>query len=424
MANQEIGNGVWHDPIDTGYIGLDLTGDIPPQAPRTIEGIELFPKQEYHCSLIAVRKYVDPAEEQTVADAVKDYLREHDLRFAGLGDERYLCRKEDRVTIVAPVRIDGIDEFFAFIKALVLKYVPPFLHVTLLKSETTEHGISVNSMEDLHRYCQKLTPWHGNLSVAPRRCRGEAIVGTVHTPQVGNEPRRLKGFRPLARIARRDLPEAMSGPLPLSPTAEDVVLLGGLGHRLVVLPGSATQALHAVDHLGVAQAVLLDEPGAHHGSGAALAAPAVQDDGSVEGQLGADVLEDRVVAIVGGDGVVTDRVAPVVDGHATLRGDVAQDRVVGLHPVTAPGRLACFGQVDERRDAGPQQSRQLQCGLLRFLGSGAVHGTSSSRVPTAVVPRTVIRRVSRVDRDTGAVEYRRERQRRALCSQGGLGHDG
>ena len=158
MANQQIGKGVWHDPVTTGYIGLDLTADIPPQAPRTVEGIALFPKQEYHCSLVAVRKYVDPAEEQSVADAVKDYLREHDLHFAGLGDERYLCRKEDRVTLVAPVRIDGIDEFFAFIKALVPEYVPPFLHVTLLKSETTEHGISINSMQDLHRYCQKLTP--------------------------------------------------------------------------------------------------------------------------------------------------------------------------------------------------------------------------------------------------------------------------
>ncbi len=158
MANQEIGKGVWHAG-DTGYIGLDLTVDIPHQEARTVEGTALLPKDEYHCSLVAVRKYInDPAEEQRVADGVKDYLREHDLHFSGLGNERYLCRKDDRVTIVAPLRVDGIDEFFAFIQTLIPDYLSPFLHVTLLKSEKTEHGISVNSMEDLHRYCEKLTP--------------------------------------------------------------------------------------------------------------------------------------------------------------------------------------------------------------------------------------------------------------------------
>jgi hypothetical protein len=58
----------------------------------------------------------------------KDYLRTHDLRYVGLGDERYLCRKDDRTTIVAPVRVDGIDECCAF----------------------------VNSLDELGRFCEKL----------------------------------------------------------------------------------------------------------------------------------------------------------------------------------------------------------------------------------------------------------------------------
>ena len=62
---------------------------------------------------------------------------------------------------MAPVRIGGIDEFSAFIQTLIPDYLPPFLHVTLLKSETAEHGISVNSVEDLHPYCEKLTPRRG-----------------------------------------------------------------------------------------------------------------------------------------------------------------------------------------------------------------------------------------------------------------------
>lgn len=156
MANQELGKGVWHDSVGTGYIGLDLTADIRTQAMRTFEGVALLPKDEHHCSLVDVRTYVGPEDEQSVADAVKDYLREHDLHFAGLGDERYLCRKDDRMTIVAPVLIAGIDEFIAFIQTLIPSYVPPFLHVTLLKSETAEHGISINSREDLDRYCEQL----------------------------------------------------------------------------------------------------------------------------------------------------------------------------------------------------------------------------------------------------------------------------
>jgi hypothetical protein len=159
MANHDLGKGVWYDPVNTGYIGLDLTAMIPPQQTRTVEGSKLCPKKEYHCSLVAVRKYIeDPAREQSIVNAVKGYLRTHDLRFAGLGDERFLCRKQDRVTIVAPIRIDGIEQFCAFVQTLIPEYRRPFVHVTLLKSETTEHGISLNSVEDLHRFCTKLSP--------------------------------------------------------------------------------------------------------------------------------------------------------------------------------------------------------------------------------------------------------------------------
>jgi len=58
--------------------------------------------------------------------------------------------------------------------------------------------------------------------------------------------------------------------------------------------------------------------------------------------------------------------------------------------------------------------------VRRWSRSQAVYGDSASRFPTAVVPRTAILRVPRVDGDTGAVEYRRTRRRRTLCSQGGL----
>ena len=58
--------------------------------------------------------------------------------------------------------------------------------------------------------------------------------------------------------------------------------------------------------------------------------------------------------------------------------------------------------------------------VRRWSRSQAVYGDSASRFPTAVVPRTATRRVSRVDGDTGVVAHRRVRRRRALCNQGGL----
>lgn len=58
--------------------------------------------------------------------------------------------------------------------------------------------------------------------------------------------------------------------------------------------------------------------------------------------------------------------------------------------------------------------------VRRWSRNQAVYGDSSSRFPTAVMPRTAIRQVPRVDRATEVVEYRRVRRRRALCDQGGL----
>lgn len=58
--------------------------------------------------------------------------------------------------------------------------------------------------------------------------------------------------------------------------------------------------------------------------------------------------------------------------------------------------------------------------VRRWSRSQAVYGDSASRFPTAVVPRTAVRLVPRVNRDTGVVSCRRVRRRRTLCNQGGL----
>lgn len=249
MANQEIGQGVWYDAVNTGYIGLDVTAQIPPQKMCTAERIELFPKDEYHCSLVAVRKYVDPEEEQSVADVVKDYLREHDLRFAGLGDERYLCRKDDRATIVAPARIDGIDEFFGFIKKLIPDYAPPFIHVTLLKSETTEHGISVNSIEDLHQYCEELMNiskygMHYDAANADIIARAQAVSDDKwETLPVTKLSERTPLNASYETVLRRHVDRVVSGDVPLRENYPTKLWEDDDGN-LYIVDGHARTAIH------------------------------------------------------------------------------------------------------------------------------------------------------------------------------------
>jgi hypothetical protein len=71
--------------------------------------------------LVNVRHYIgdeQPAREIRIGNTVKDFPREHDLRF--------------------------------------IRLRPPFLHVTLLKSETPRYGISINSEDDLATYCRTL----------------------------------------------------------------------------------------------------------------------------------------------------------------------------------------------------------------------------------------------------------------------------
>lgn len=58
--------------------------------------------------------------------------------------------------------------------------------------------------------------------------------------------------------------------------------------------------------------------------------------------------------------------------------------------------------------------------VRRWSRSQAVYADSTNRFPTAVVPRTAVRLVPRVDPETGVVAHRRVRRRRTLCNQGGL----
>lgn len=109
-----------------------------------------------------------------------------------------------------------------------------------------------------------------------------------------------------------------------------------------------------------------------------------------------------------------------------LHGDKEYQRIVPelwRQPGRGPGRFwgvyglkKAIAVVEVAQDAYLAARRIVR----RWSRGQAVYGDSGSRFPTAVLPRTAIRLVPRVDRDSGRVAHRRVRRRRTLCDQGGL----
>jgi hypothetical protein len=93
------------------------------------------------------------------------------------------------------------------------------------------------------------------------------------------------------------------------------------------------------------------------------------------------------------------------------------------HPGHGPGRFwgvhglqRATAVVEIAQDAYLTARRIIR----RWSRSQAIYGDSTSRFPTAVVPRTARIAVRRVDSQTGKVRRRRVRRRRLVCNQGGL----
>jgi hypothetical protein len=109
-----------------------------------------------------------------------------------------------------------------------------------------------------------------------------------------------------------------------------------------------------------------------------------------------------------------------------LQGDKEYQHIVPelwQQPGRGPGRFwgvyglkKAIAVVEVAQDAYIAARRIVR----RWSRSQAVYCNPASRFPTAVVPRTAIRLVPRVNSDTGVVTYRRVRRRRTLCNQGGL----
>ncbi|MCH9731777.1 MAG: hypothetical protein K0U84_19210 [Actinomycetia bacterium] len=110
----------------------------------------------------------------------------------------------------------------------------------------------------------------------------------------------------------------------------------------------------------------------------------------------------------------------------TLHGDKEYQHIVPQlwrQPGRGPGRFwgvyglkKAIDVVEVAQDAYLAARRIVR----RWSRSQAVYGDSSSRFPTALVPRTAVLLVPRVDSDIGVVKHRRVRRRRRLCGRGGL----
>lgn len=154
----QLAEHIWLTPEKHNYIMLDVTGRIPPQFSLVVDGVELFPKEEYHISLVAADKITaTPEESQLLVSEIAKFLRANPkgIYFEGLTKERYICRDGDEVTMIAPANIAGLNKLYGIILRYVSDYRPAVPHVTLLKSESSIYGIGIHSEADFRTLCTK-----------------------------------------------------------------------------------------------------------------------------------------------------------------------------------------------------------------------------------------------------------------------------
>ncbi|MFZ1258597.1 MAG: hypothetical protein WAQ25_03950 [Candidatus Saccharimonas sp.] len=159
MTRVNITENIWYDPEVKNYVMLDVTDAVGAQEARVIDGVDLLPKHEYHVTLVPAGKLGKTAlEVAAIINNIESFLKQHPavMQFQKLGTERYICRKDDEMTLIAPAVITGLDALRAIVRQRVPDYQPAFPHVTLLKSANSPYGIGINSQKDLANYCIKV----------------------------------------------------------------------------------------------------------------------------------------------------------------------------------------------------------------------------------------------------------------------------
>lgn len=168
MAKKEyLSDRVWYGDLK-GTIAFDI-GELELSLDKLeVEGRELLSKTEFHCSLIAARKYAeqsidDPGQakqlEAEIVATVREYVAAYPLKFVGLTGDYYLCEEDQEATIIGLVDINGVNELLRKVaNATGVEIDTPKLHVTLYKNESSPYGIGIRNTEDFTKLCRELPP--------------------------------------------------------------------------------------------------------------------------------------------------------------------------------------------------------------------------------------------------------------------------
>jgi hypothetical protein len=166
MAKEFLSEKVWYDKEGTGYVMFDVSDSVPKLDQLNIEGRELLSKDEFHCSLIATRKYAElewdgtadiSAREAGMVAAIRGQLGRRTVEFLGFTGEYYLCEKDNEATIIGLVGLKGINELRQTISDMTGVVIdPPEPHVTLYKTLNSQYGIGIRNEEEFTLRCRNL----------------------------------------------------------------------------------------------------------------------------------------------------------------------------------------------------------------------------------------------------------------------------
>ena len=165
MSKEYLSDAVWYGEAK-GTIAFDVPGITLPPGDIEVDGKALLPKNEFHGSFIAARKY---AERQTsditeakqleaeIVSVAREQLNKQPLEFIGFTGEYYLCEEGDEVTIIGLVKINGVDELVRTVSQVIdIPIDSPLLHITVYKNQESPYGIGIRNDEEFAALCREL----------------------------------------------------------------------------------------------------------------------------------------------------------------------------------------------------------------------------------------------------------------------------
>lgn len=150
---------------DDGYIALvDIElANMPDSV--TVSGMTLLKKDEFHVSIIALKHLAplinpeqpDIAEKELVRDFI-EFQKEHELADFALSGDHYLVKRDDRVTIVSMVQLDGVNELYDTLRQKYqLEFPTQPTHITTYTLQPNK-GIGLFSRAELEASATRLHP--------------------------------------------------------------------------------------------------------------------------------------------------------------------------------------------------------------------------------------------------------------------------